>query len=268
MQVLGSVDADPDIDPLFGKKCAPPFIDQCSVCLERMHYPQVGELQPIDSSERIAIEGHRQNHRFAGMPHYRQAVPDPARPEHLREKIVEGLLSDDSLGASIRKVTIFAIDVTERGSLDDQQLYLGHRATPDSVLADLHQLRHQLFHRLGGPLRQLFQGQPQRRRGPQPQFPHRLPQATWRFSLADVVSLSDLATADTASRMAASRSETRASSKARGCKPVGWSLAALGAAGPSNNAPTAPAGMSSKSTFMYFSRSDIALPHDRPSIGE
>src|SRR5215472_13068418 len=130
MQVLGPIDADPDIDPLFGKKCAPAFIDQCSVRLERMHYPQVGGLQPIDRSERIAVEGHRQNHRFAGMPHYRQAVPDPARREHLREKIVEGLLSDDSLGASIRKVTIFAIDVTERGRLDDQQLYLGHRAAP------------------------------------------------------------------------------------------------------------------------------------------
>src|SRR5215471_15679787 len=202
------------------------------------------------------------------MPHYRQAVPDPARGEHFQEKIVESFLSDDSLGASIRKVKIFAIDVTERGSLDDQQLYLGHKAEPDSMLADLHQLRHQLFHRLGGPLRQLFQGQPQRRRGPQPQFPHRLPQATWRFLLAAVVSLSDVAMADTASRMAASRSETRASSTARGCKPVGSSLATLGAAGSNNDAPTAPAGMISKSTFRYFSRSDIALPHDRPSIGE
>src|SRR5215469_11153899 len=105
MQVLGPVDADPDIDPLLGKKRAPLFIDQCSVRLERMRYPQVRALQPIDRSERIAIESDRQNHRFAGMPHYRQAVPDPARREHLREKIVESLLSDDSLGASIRKVT-------------------------------------------------------------------------------------------------------------------------------------------------------------------
>jgi hypothetical protein len=55
------------------------------------------------------------------VPYYRQTVLDPARIEHLREKVDEGLLSDDRLRVSIREVTIPAIDVAERGRLDDQQ---------------------------------------------------------------------------------------------------------------------------------------------------
>src|SRR5271169_3523375 len=135
-------------------------------------------------------------------------------------------------------------------------------------LTDLHQLRHQLFH-LFAPLRQLFHGrpQPQPRRPPHPQLFHRFPQASWRCSSLGLAPLSGWATADTASRMAASRSETPTSSEAEVCKPVGWSLAALGAVEPSNNeAPTAPTGMIPDRTLRYFSRRDITTPHDRLSI--
>jgi hypothetical protein len=64
------------------------------------------------------------------VPYYRQAVPDPARGEDLREKVDEGLLSDDRPRISMRKITIPAIDVAERSRLDDQQLNPGHEAAP------------------------------------------------------------------------------------------------------------------------------------------
>jgi hypothetical protein len=130
MQVLGPIDADSDIDPFLSEERAPRFVDQCPVRLERMRHSQIGGLEPVDHSERIAIEAYRQNHRFAGVPYYREAVPDPARGEDLREKADEGLLSDDRLRVSVRKVTIPAINVAERGRLDHQQLHPGHEAAP------------------------------------------------------------------------------------------------------------------------------------------
>jgi hypothetical protein len=96
-----------------------------------MRHSQVCGLQPVDHSERIAIEAYRQNRRFAGVPYYREAVPDPARGKDLREEVDEGLLSDDRLRVSMRKITVPAINVAERGRLDDQQLHPGHEAAPD-----------------------------------------------------------------------------------------------------------------------------------------
>ena len=85
-------------------------------------------------SERVAVELDRQDHWLAGMPDDRQAVADPARGEHLGKKIKQGLRSDDRFRVTIRKIAISAIDIAERGRLDDQQLYAGHeaarRATP------------------------------------------------------------------------------------------------------------------------------------------
>src|ERR1700740_84190 len=89
---------------------------------------QLRGLQPIDHPERIAIEIDRQDHRFAGMPNDRQALADPARGEDLGEKIMQSLPSGDCLRVPIRKITITAIDVAERGGLDDQQLYSRHEA--------------------------------------------------------------------------------------------------------------------------------------------
>jgi hypothetical protein len=65
------------------------------------------------------------------VPYYREAVPDPARGKDLREEVDEGLLSDDRLRVSMRKITVPAINVAERGRLDDQQLHPGHEAAPD-----------------------------------------------------------------------------------------------------------------------------------------
>jgi hypothetical protein len=87
MQVLGAVDADSNVDPLLAEERAPRFVDQCPVRLERVRDSQVGGLQPVDYSERIAIEAYRQNRRFAGVPYYRGAVADPARGEDLRERL-------------------------------------------------------------------------------------------------------------------------------------------------------------------------------------
>src|SRR6266478_2477188 len=62
------------------------------------------------------------------MPDDRQALSYPARGEHLGKKIGKSFSSDDCLRVPIRKIAISAIDIAERGRLDDQQLYAGHEA--------------------------------------------------------------------------------------------------------------------------------------------
>jgi hypothetical protein len=79
MQVLGPIDADSDIYPFLSEERAPRFVDQSPVRLERVRHSQVGGFQPVDHSKRIAIEAYRQNHRFAGVPYYREAIS--AAPE-------------------------------------------------------------------------------------------------------------------------------------------------------------------------------------------
>src|SRR6266566_5745510 len=60
------------------------------------------------------------------MPNHREAVANPARRQHLGEEVVEGLRRDDCLRIALGKITVSAIDVAERGRLDDQQLYPVH----------------------------------------------------------------------------------------------------------------------------------------------
>src|SRR6516162_1755737 len=122
-----------------------------------------------------------------------------------------------------------------------------------------YQLRHQL--RQGCQLRQLFQfGHPQPRGRPA-QLRHQLPQARRRSPLpGSTASFGPLATSETASRMAASRSATPASSAARDSPPVGCRAAALGIAEPSSRAiPAAPAGAIPHRILWYLSRSDITI---------
>ena len=64
---------------------------------------------------------------------------------------------------------------------------------------------------------------------------------------------------DTASRIAASRSETVV--EAKGCRLAGCSRAELDSAEPSNTErPTAPAGMAPENICRYFWRNDIRKP--------
>src|SRR5216683_2630429 len=132
--------------------------------------------------------------------------------------------------------------------------------TPPAKDYQLPQPLPQLFQ----PLRQLFQllqGEPPPKPKlphgrPQPQPPpppHQLPQARRR---SPAVSLA-APTADTASRIAASRSDTRSPWAAEGCTPTGCWLAAPGAVEPSSTAmPSAPGVTSLDTTFRYFCRSD------------
>src|SRR5262245_31144166 len=107
----------------------------------------------------------------------------------------------------------------------------------------------QPFPQLFQPLRQLFQlchGPPQLPQGrPQPQ----LPQASRRSGEA-FASLP--AAAETASRIAASRSDTLSPCATDGCWPIGSWLAAPGATEPSNTAtPSAPGVASLDTTVRY-----------------
>src|SRR5271156_4406474 len=60
------------------------------------------------------------------MPDDAQPLLGPAGCEDLAEQIVECLLRDDRFVGAIGEIAITAIDIAERGRLDDQQLYLGH----------------------------------------------------------------------------------------------------------------------------------------------
>src|SRR6516164_8274560 len=121
-----------------------------------------------------------------------------------------------------------------------------------------YQLRHQLCQ--GCQLRQLFQfGHPQPRGRPA-QLRHQLPQASRSSSSGCIAPFAPLATSETASRMAASRSATLASSVASGSTPIGCRAAALGTAAPSSSAmPAAPVGAIPHRILWSLSRSDIAI---------
>jgi len=108
----------------------------------------------------------------------------------------------------------------------------------------------QLFH--GPPPPKLPQGRPN------PKPPPQLPQARrCPPAVSAAVEFASSATSDTASRIAASRSDTRSPCADDGCRPAGSGFAATGAAEPSNTAmPIAPGVMSFATISRYFCRSD------------
>ncbi len=77
VQRLRAVDADADADLLGGEEFAPGIVDQRAVGLERMRHRQSRWLQPVDQPKRLSVEIDGQHHRFAGVPHNRNAIPDP-----------------------------------------------------------------------------------------------------------------------------------------------------------------------------------------------
>src|SRR3984893_16909684 len=110
----------------------------------------------------------------------------------------------------------------------------------------------QLFH--GSPKLKFPQGRPKPKPKPLPQP---LCQARRWSPARSSVCVSGPDTADTASRIAASLSETRSCCPRVGCWPAGSGSAAAGAAEPSNSAtPTAPGVTSSDTTFRYFCGND------------
>ena len=135
VQMPGAIDADPEIDLRLGEERAPGLVDQGSVGLKRMDDRQIPRSEVLDHGERVAIEGNRQHHRLAGMPHDRQAISDPARRENLGKQIAQGLGGDDRLRIPIRQIAILAIDIAKRGRLDDQQVDRRHDAAAVAACA-------------------------------------------------------------------------------------------------------------------------------------
>ena len=150
------------------------------------------------------------------MPHDRQALADPARGEDLGKQVAQGLAARRPPSNSDPADSSICNRCCRTGSAGRPAARSSAwcRPPPFRPRSPAHQLRHQLFQLF--QLCQLFQlGQPQPPHGrPQPQPPlrHQLPQARRRLSLPRVAACRP-ATVETASRIAASRSETRASSE-------------------------------------------------------
>src|SRR5271166_1879970 len=172
-------------------------------------------------------------------------------------------MRDHCLGAPVGEIAVRAIDVAEWRRLNDQQFHNGHR-TPrlTTLAAAAYQLRQKLF-QAGLKLAQFPQGRPHHRRRFQPPLNHRLPQTSWTLGSPWLPVRPEPATRNTASRMAASRSDTPCSAPG-GRRFTTRSAASLGSIEPSNSdTPTAPIGAMPDMMRRYFRRSFIS-----PSIVE
>ena len=211
VQLPGAVDADPEIDLGLGEEIAPGVVDQGAIGLKRMDDRQIPRPQTVRSSRT-----HRGRTRSAAPSARRHAIPPTARPRTQPEantwenKLCKCLRRDHRLGIPVRQIAVLAIDIAKRGRLDDQQVDRRHGGARQrrGGCSPAYQLRHQLFQLF--QLRQLFQlGQPQPPHGRTPVAPPIAPgkpQSRRRRLCAPARP----ATVETASRMAASRSDTRA----------------------------------------------------------
>src|SRR5205814_9998433 len=68
VQLLRTVDANPDIDRLLGEERAPRVINQRSIGLKRVRQRHVGRLHAVDQPKGAPVEIDREHHRLTGMP--------------------------------------------------------------------------------------------------------------------------------------------------------------------------------------------------------
>jgi hypothetical protein len=125
------------------------------------------------------------------------------------------------------------------------------RPRPITVTAATYQFRQKLFH-AGLKLRQLPQGLPHPRRPLQPPLKHRFPQTNWTFGSPWLPVRPEPATTNTASRIAANRSDTVCPATG-GRGSMTRSAASLEIVEPSNSdTPTAPTGAIPDMMLRYF----------------
>jgi hypothetical protein len=193
-------------------------------------------LECVNGPKCVAIEFYWQHHRLAGVPDHRQTVTNATRCEDLCEQTLQSLIRNYRLRAPARQVAVSAIDIAKWSGLNNQQFYDGHQMPRSAAVAvTAHQFRQKLPQG-GEKLRQLPHGRPERRF--QPPLNHRLTQTSWMFEPRSAPVRPEPATANIASRTAASRSDTVCPATVR--RAAIRSAASLEIVAPSNTASELP----------------------------
>ena len=121
VNVRGAIDADADAAVVLEEKIAPFVVDQRAVGLEIVG-DFVRRKAPFgDLAKRLFVVGDGNGQGLAGVPDDAQTVAHHAAFEDPIERIMEGFEGHFLGTGAVGEVAIVAIDVAERGGLQDQQ---------------------------------------------------------------------------------------------------------------------------------------------------